>query len=286
MLSERHHRGTVDLTRLAARWQLLEDLYQAARTVIASRPTHLLDARMIDEGQVAGHRVYMLAERYLGVAWDNHSAFVSLLQSPHGLSPSAPWNLLRPTFEAAFYAAWVLDPDDSLERRRRALRVEWLDEIDHRNYDDEVRRMRATLDSDELRQLEGDLAAQRQRNEASYRSDAEALGIAFPPRKVQVRDELGNLSHCSQIADTDALLRVMWRGLSGVQHGRMSAMLRGSDKDDLYEVSGGVHAVLSVNDEAFFAAADVTLNMHMEAVALLMKRNRAHDASGSSSAGR
>lgn len=124
---------------------ILEVLYVAARAAINNRSPDGLCARMIDERQVAGHRVYMTAERYLGVAWDNHSALITLIQSPHGLSPSAPWNLLRPTFEAAFHAAWVLDPEESLERRRRALRVEWLDELDHRRYYAEAMRMRSAI---------------------------------------------------------------------------------------------------------------------------------------------
>ena len=117
VLSQRVASGQVDLSRLSERWQLLEALYDAARAVIDNRSPDGLCARMIDERQVAGHRVYMTAERYLGVAWDNHAALVALIQSPHGLTPSAPWNLLRPTFEAAFHAVWVLDPEESLERR-------------------------------------------------------------------------------------------------------------------------------------------------------------------------
>ncbi len=52
-------------------------------------------------------------------------------------------------------------------------------------------------------------------------------------------------------------------------------MLRGSDKSDRHSVPGGVYAVLSINDDAFLTAADVTVTMHMKAVALLLKRSQA-----------
>lgn len=278
MLSQRVASGQVDLSRLSERWQLLEALYDAARVTIANRQPDGLCARMIDERQVAGHRVYMTAERYLGVAWDNHSALVALIQSPHGLSFSAPWNLLRPTFEAAFHAAWILDPEASLERRRRALRVEWLDELDHRGYYDEVMRMRSDAEDADRQEASWRLTQSKGANEASYRSDAEALDVTWPPAGVNVRDELGLLSHCAGLPDSDVLLRSVWRALSGHQHGRASAMLRGSDKSDENEVPGGVHAILSINDDAFLTAADVTVNMHMEAVALLLKRSQIRNA--------
>lgn len=274
MLSERIACGQVDLSQLASRWHLLESLYGAARVVIANRPADAFCARMIDERLVAGHRVYMTAERYLGVAWDNHAALIELIQGPHGLSPSAPWNLLRPCFEAAFYAAWVLDPDESLERRRRALRLEWLDELDHRRYYDEVMKMQSAIGQTDLHAAEAELAKSRERNETSYKADAESLEMSWPPLGINVRDELGNLSHHAEHQDSDVLVRSVWRALSGHQHGRASAMLRGSDKAERHNVPGGVYAVLSVNDDAFLTAADVTVNMHMEAVALLLKRSR------------
>jgi hypothetical protein len=274
VLSDRYACGSFDLSPLVRRWQLLDALYAAARTALANRPKDLLHARMIDEQQSAGHRVYMVAERCLGVAWDNHAALVALLQSSHGLSPSAPWNLLRPTFEAAFYAAWVLDPEDTLERRRRALRLEWLDELDHRKYYKDAMVLLGE-DPTELAAASEQLAAAQARNETSYAADAKRLGLSWPlPKSVVVTDELGGLSHCQYLKHSDVLLRSVWRSLSGHQHGRASAMLRGSDRLDQREVPGGMHTVLSINDEAFTNAADVTTNMHMEAVALLLRRSR------------
>lgn len=72
------------------------------------------------------------------------------------------------------------------------------------------------------------LAQRKDTNEASYRSDAEALHLPWPPANINIRDELGRLSHCAGLPDSDVLLRSVWRALSGHQHGRASAMLRGT----------------------------------------------------------
>ena len=274
MLSDHYEAGTIDLTRLVARWKLLEQLYEVTRVTLAERRKDVLHARMIDENLPAGHRVYMVAERYLSIAWDNHAAFCALIQGSHGVTMSAPWNLLRPTFEAAFYATWVLDPDESLERRRRALRVEYLDEIEHRRYYEEVLKMKSAATSEELETSRVQLSERRAKNEASYGADAAALGMKFPPSPVVVLDQLGGLSHCAGLADADVLLRLAWRNLSGHQHGRGSAMLRDADRDDRHPTPGGIFAVVAVNDDAFFEAADVTTNMHMGAVELLLRRSR------------
>lgn len=82
-----------------------------------------MTARFIDEGQIAGPRTYITVSRLLQVALDNHLALIGLLQG-HGVSHWAPWNLMRPVFEAAFYVMWILDPDESRDRRRRGLRAE------------------------------------------------------------------------------------------------------------------------------------------------------------------
>lgn len=109
----------------------------------------------IDERQTAGRRVYMGAQRCLSSAWDNHDALLALLRH-HGATQFAPWNLLRPTFEASFYALWLLDPDDSLERRRRGLRFEWLDELEHRTYYSDLAAIERFIDPRQRDELDAD----------------------------------------------------------------------------------------------------------------------------------
>ena len=108
---------------------MLDSLYEAYLAVDDAKDHEVLHARMIDKAQVAGHRVYMAAERLLGLAWDNHAALLTALQH-HGSTQWAPWSLLRPTFEASFHVFWLLEPESSVERRQRGLRLEYLDEID------------------------------------------------------------------------------------------------------------------------------------------------------------
>ncbi len=223
----------MDLGELPARWQTLEALYRLARDELQARDPDILHARMIDEGQTAGRRAYMGAQRCLSVAWDNHDALISLLRH-HGATQFAPWNLLRPTFEASFYALWLLDPEDSIERRRRGLMFEWLDELEHRTYYADLAAVERFVGPDDLEELAAARLRQddvRRDHDRIYRSEAEDLGLAWPlPRRINVLSELGKLAHCNVIDGTAVVLQSTWRTLSGMQHGRGSAMLRGSDR--------------------------------------------------------
>lgn len=280
MLSNHRTRtGTIDLSDLARRWRLLEQLYATTETVVAAHDPRVFSARTFDQGQTAGHRVYATAERYLNIARDNHQALVALITSPHGITTFAPWNLLRPEFEASFYAAWLLDPDDSRERRRRALRLELLDQRDHNLYYEDVMRMAegpAVGDlADEFAALSTSLEVARQRNESVYAHEAAQLQLPYPKvAGVNVLHELGTLSTCSEAPETDFLLRATWRGLSGIQHGRASAVMRASSLRDSHETEYGVRGLLDVDDDAFLNAANATTCLHMEAVTLLLTRSQ------------
>lgn len=126
-MTEREPVGVLDLGDLQRRWSECQRVRAQAVSAARSAGAQVLCPRNVDEPQVGGHRVYAAAERYLTIADENHDALVSLLEF-HGASPTAPWNLLRPTFEASFYARWLLRPEDSIERRRRGIQLEWLDD--------------------------------------------------------------------------------------------------------------------------------------------------------------
>lgn len=277
--NHRTHTGNIDLSDLARRWRLLEQLYATAESVIAAHDPRIFCARTFDQGQTAGQRVYTTAERYLNIARDNHQALVALITSPHGITTFAPWNLLRPEFEASFYAAWILDPDDSRERRRRALRLELLDQRDHNLYYEDVMRMAEGPAVGELADgfvaLSTSLEEARQRNEAVYSQEAAQLDLPYPKiAGVNVLREIGTLSTCGEAPQTDFLLRATWRGLSGIQHGRASAVLRASNLRDGQETEYGIRGMLDVDDDAFRNAANATTCLHMEAVRLLLERSR------------
>lgn len=275
VVRERVAAGTIDLSALCARWDLLAQLAAVLDDTLLGRSDTVLHPRMIDEGQTAGHRVYMAAERYLGIAAENHDALRTLLLGEFGLTPSVPWNLLRPTFESAFYVIWLLDPDESIVRRRRGLWLEWLDELEHRLYYKDAIRIAADGDAQQFADVTAQLAAREARNEAIFRQEALEVGLAFPPpRTVNVLKALGALSCARSMMHGDVLLRSTWRVLSGMQHGRASTMLRSSDATNERPSRGGIHVMLAVNDDAFLNAAHVTTNLHMEATRLLIERSR------------
>src|SRR4051794_29523358 len=107
----------MNLGSLPTVWAAVDKMNREADQLGEQPRAQLLSARLIDEGQVAGPRTYITASRLLQVAFDNHLALIGLLQH-HGATHWAPWNLMRPVFEAAFYVVWILDPAESVERRR------------------------------------------------------------------------------------------------------------------------------------------------------------------------
>lgn len=276
VLSDQVPVGDMNLGELPTRWQMLETLYQVVRRDLQDRDPRILSDRMIDEGQTAGRRTYMGAQRCLSVAWDNHDALRSLLRH-HGATQFAPWNLLRPTFEASFYAIWLLDPDDSLERRRRGLRFEWLDELEHRAFYSDLAAIEHFVTPLDRGEFENDRRRRervREDHDRTYRGEAEELGMSWPlPKRINVLSELGKLRHAHLTEGSDLVLRSTWRTLSGMQHGRGSTMLRGSDRTNESPIEGGVNALLSINDEAFVGAATVANGLHQQAVLLFRDRS-------------
>jgi hypothetical protein len=94
----------MDLGNLPDYWALLAGEFQTVENLPSLAEARLLSARAFDESQPAGHRAYMEAKRYLSVAEDNHEALLALLEQ-RGATLWAPWSLLRPIFEASFYAS-------------------------------------------------------------------------------------------------------------------------------------------------------------------------------------
>lgn len=123
--------------------------------------------------------------------------------------------------------------------------------------------------------LSTSLDAARQRNESVYAREAAQLDLPYPRvTGVNVLRELGTLSTCDDAPQTDFLLRATWRGLSGIQHGRASAVMRASTLRNSEETEYGVRGLLDVDDDAFLNAANATTSLHMEAVRLLLERSQ------------
>ena len=260
----------MDLGNLPDHWALLAREFQTLENLPSLAAARLLSARAFDESQAAGHRAYMAATRYLSVARDNHEALLALLEH-RGATLWAPWSLLRPVFEASFFASWILDPDTGIDRRRRGLRCEVLDcyqQRAHRRAFNKLPQARQLIEAAERQQEQGSLAV--------YRAEAAALGADFDRvmrQSVNIVDELPKLSFVKGQADFAAFLEGTWRLLSGLEHGLGWAMLRGADRGAETEIPGGKGMVLSIKDKEFVLAAKVTYAMLVNACRLFKTRH-------------
>src|SRR4051794_19295615 len=180
---------SMDLGGLPTIWEAVDAMNREAEYLGQHPRSQLLSARYIDEGQVAGPRTYITASRLLQVAYDNHLALIGLLRH-HGATHWAPWNLLRPVFESAFYVAWILDPEESLDRRRRGLRAELNDANEKKRWIESLVAAGASED---------DLAPLRQRREEVtkiYRAEAASLGVNWQTaqQKINLVDEIPKMA--------------------------------------------------------------------------------------------
>lgn len=257
----------LDLGDLQRRWYDLEKLYARVR---GFKPDpRALTARAFDEAQPAGRRTYIAADRYLGVAMENHHALKSLL-AHFGATPYAPWSLLRPSFEAAFWVCWMLDPDDGLERRRRGLRVEMMDDKQ------QLAHIREFLIVPEVSATAQSMLDDRGASSASYRADAEALKLPWDVanRKITVTDELPKLSWLKyEPPIVRATMVAQWRMLSGYEHGLGWALLRGSHVVERAKIEGGYEVQLTIDDDAFTTAAQCVMWMTISALKRLDRLN-------------
>ena len=236
-----------------------------------------MTARGFDLAQTAGHRVYIEALRHLHCAMDNHRVLLTLLEK-HGLTPWAPWNLLRPSFEAAFYALWVLEPDDGLTRRQRALKLELIDERERGLYYEVMGKMPGR-DGAELRRA----VAQRSADVGKvFRAEASQLGLDYAQTlrsSINLIDELGRLTLVQrEPVEVRLFLQATWRSLSGYQHGHGYALMTGSDVTVLAPTPGGGQTVRTVvNDDNFTAAARAVVFLMAAAMNLWLRRSTRHN---------
>jgi hypothetical protein len=259
----------MNLDNLQEYWRLIAQESRNLEGLPSLESNRLLSARAFDESQPAGIRAYIAARRYLGVATDNHEALLALLKH-HGATLWSPWSLLRPTFETAFLAAWILEPDDGHERRVRGLRCEILDLYERRRHRDEFRAF------PQIQQLLETTAEDPDRDALkTYRVEAAALGRKFDKlrQKINVIDELPRLSFVKTQREFAPFLRATWRLLSGFEHGLSWALLRGSDVKVQAHVPGGADVELVISDEEFVIAAKSTYFLLLTACRLFTRRH-------------
>lgn len=262
--------GHADLTDLRKYRELI---LKRAEEVEAAEEQHLrkdgrLTYRFVDEEQIAGHRGYFIAHGHLSGALEHLDVLWQVITGPHGITPRAPYSLMRPIFEHSFWALWVLDPEDSLTRRQRGLTVEVMD-----------RRQRKTWA--EVYQLSDDLSATLLEDHKAvmeiYEAEAKEVRLAWRNvgKKPNLVDEIPKLEAVARWTaefEFEGAFLGTWRVLSGLNHGAVFALQVASDMQNEVKLERGAKLTVSVNDDWFMMNARVCLIMLLEALELMIHR--------------
>jgi len=252
---------------MLAATNVLQVEVERADATFRSQP-HRLCPRMIDEPQPAGHRPWIGAGAQLASGWEHGEALWALITGDFGLTPRAPWSLLRSVFEAGFWTQWLLEPEDSLVRRRRGLRLEVLNH----------KQKHAWLGSYSLDpEQEALVAADEKRVGDIYRAEASALGLTWAQAShtVVVVDELKKLRSVRSAGPLGGVFVATWRSLSGFQHGYPYALIAHGDLGIEVPIPGGKNVSISINDDAFVGSLMASYGMMSDAAQLYVRRSTA-----------
>lgn len=244
-------------------WEAIDTCHE--RYVETLNGTDFSGTPYFDESQDRSKlRAYLVADRLLGFALDNHWALQNLLFC-HGATHAAPWSLLRPAFECGFLAAWVLDPSDSVERIKRALRV------DAHDYD-ELRKYANTLAEvpGESRGAEEIIASISAETGDELKELVASFGMEWDQAKagVAVMNEIQNLA----LLDSDSsgismsLTKLAWRLVSGLEHGHAYALQQGSSVFVTSESSTKIEQMVGLGEGAFTMCCQATGQMIVQAL--------------------
>jgi hypothetical protein len=260
--------GKADLSPLGPfeRADQLRGAVWTARDVVPNATNHLT-ARFIDEQLPAGPRTYIHAFESVASAYEHSDALWALINGPHGLTPRAPWTLVRSIFEASFWGAWILDSELSFVRRQRGLRVEMVDRSEERKW------VNAVTPDPETRSKMGRSAAA----DVVYRAECKSLDLDWnhAGRSPSMVDELAKLSIVDRGGvGLSAAFVSTWRSLSGLQHGHAYAAQVHTDRTPGVKIVGGMMATASVRDSVFVAACQCAYGLLIEAAELCISRSR------------
>ncbi|PLA45438.1 hypothetical protein [Micrococcus luteus] len=233
-------------------------------------PRTNLAPRQVDLSQPAGHRVYIQAHALLGFAYEHHQAYRAYIDVV-GFGPRAPFNLLRPVLESSLWVLWILDPQDSATRRRRALQYEIHDFKAEIAYLQELGKCSGGLPMREA-------AAHRQATAGkSYRDEAERMGLDYRELSrapLNLTDEIPKMQRLLTRYDSDTarLIVAEWRRLSGYQHGKAWSVALGSDQSFVAKVPGGQIVHILASDNSISLATGLTAFVFIEALTLYIDR--------------
>lgn len=228
--------------------------------------------RHFDEAGRTGRRMWIHTHSYLGAARDNQLALEDMLRGGF-VRTHAPWNFVRPAFEAAFYVVWLLAPDDGRERMRRGLRLAWAEHKAHTTRFKLMVKMAHAEGHGEVLKAEAKDRDVRRR----YVEEAQVVGMSEKKlgEAVNITKELPKLTDVFDREPYEAEFHLLkWRELSGIQHADMGAMLRGSDTEYKLTIPGGSTATVTINDDAFTSACYSAAGMQVTAMNLYIQRSR------------
>ena len=229
--------------------------------------TNHLTARFVDENQVAGTRVYFGAYAHIANAFEHHQALWALVSSDHGLTPHAPWTLMRSIFESGFWATWLLDPALSFHRRQRGLRLELVDRAEHDKW---VRSL--PLPEDQIKKA----TSESREPIKVYKNEAAQLHLNWKAasQRPSVVDELKKLSIYQRVGEAAPMFIAGWRALSGLQHNMPYALQQVSDLDHRVPTIGGQTVTVSVKDDTFVFMGKLAYALLIEAAGLYIRRSQ------------
>lgn len=266
-----------DGSELVPQWQALNELEQLMHAAnIEYEQNNILTDRRFDSNDRPGRRLYLETAALIGIARENQHLLERTMTGDRGaVYPRATLNLIRPSFEAAITAYWMLDPDGALERKLRGLRHSF---EDHRQA---VSSSSELLDHPDTGLVSTEDAAQAHAQEADiskrFRDDADHLRLVWRtqiknPKGMNIRDDLAKLSAVQGQPLLRQFLRYNWRLLSGVQHGLGYASVKAGQRLGEVVVPGGIHTVLVSNDSTLMNACKASVFVQARAMEAYIAR--------------
>lgn len=261
----------LEMGNIPSLWEHMNDRYRAVCEADARQSDRLLTVRARDEAQPAGHRTYIAARRGIAVCHESAMNLWFLVEAGK-VTPLAPMFLLRPIIEAAFHTTYMLEPTESLIRRRRGLAREI---EDHRQQQAWARECVSVLDAETQAELTAGAAERR----AKYEAEATKLGTTFERlrqdgKNVSVTDGLSKLDTLRIYEDsTRRAIIGAWRFLSGCDHGFAYPMVFGATKVHDHPIPGGFERTLTVRDETFRTLCGAAALMNLAAMDLYIDRS-------------
>ena len=234
-----------------------------------------LTDRRFDSAHRAGQRLYITASALILLAREHQFLLAKTMVGPHavGVYPHATLNLIRPAFEAALTALWILDPGDSQGRILRGLRQCW---EDHRQSDSWAEEMLGSpLATREAREA---VFAKKAQIAKRYHEDAAHFGIKWDKvrQRINLVDEIKTLSVVQGDPVARQFLKVAWRQLSGVQHGLSYATLRSGQTIGEIPIPGGMQALIVTDDEWLLTACRISAAAQAWAMSAYIGRTRSY----------